>query len=104
MYFSKTTELGEVYEKPEYLTYNHICELHNGELGPGSSTKLKHLKGILLMGDKNDYRLPAMQLFTAPLYIKEKHHYENVTSIMTIGNGECVAEKGPARAEVICAC
>lgn len=49
--------------------------------------------GILLMGQHDDYRKPAIQLFQAPAYNYETNVYENGTSLMVFGNKDCIIQK-----------
>lgn len=56
---------------------------------------------VLLYGDANDYRRPAIQRFTAPYYFEKDEyrkdfpaHYQNATSVAVIGESECILEKG----------
>ncbi len=45
------------------------------------------------MGEPIDYRLPSIQLFTAPVYNQANNSFENGTSIMTFGNEDCQIER-----------
>ncbi|CAL8072201.1 unnamed protein product [Orchesella dallaii] len=113
LYFSKNTELGEVYEAAQLKMYAHTCEMYNVKPREGSASVVEvqlHLRAVLLLGDPVDYRRVSIQEFTAPYFFRKDQlnphvetdpeyvpipaHYINATSLVIIGQSECTLTKG----------
>jgi hypothetical protein len=62
---------------------------------------LFQLEALLLVGDPSDYGLPSLQMFTAPYFNPKTKEFENVTSLMTISDAQCILLKEPNKRKII---